>query len=75
MTHFSIWLAPGAGKMNQVARCDWLPEQDRALASTRCTPQEKSPRKPYNKFFIDQICWFVSVHKHAKKNLANIQSS
>ena len=21
-----IWLAPRAGKMNQIARCDWLPE-------------------------------------------------
>ena len=24
-----IWLAPGAGKMNQIARCDWLPEWTR----------------------------------------------
>ena len=26
---FIIWLAPRAGKMNQIARCDWLPEQAR----------------------------------------------
>ena len=24
-----IWLAPQAGKMNQIARCDWLPERAR----------------------------------------------
>ena len=24
-----IWLAPWAGKMNQIARCDWLPERAR----------------------------------------------
>ena len=26
---FIIWLAPQAGKMNQIARCDWLPERAR----------------------------------------------
>ena len=24
-----MWLAPRAGKMNQIARCDWLPERAR----------------------------------------------
>ena len=24
-----MWLAPQAGKMNQIARCDWLPERAR----------------------------------------------
>ena len=24
--YFIIWLAPRAGKMNQIAQCDWLPE-------------------------------------------------
>ena len=24
-----IWLAPRAGKMNQIASCDWLPERGR----------------------------------------------
>ena len=24
-----IWLAPRAGKMNQILRCDWLPERAR----------------------------------------------
>ena len=26
---FIIWLASRAGKMNQIARCDWLPERAR----------------------------------------------
>ena len=26
---FNIWLAPWAGKMNQIPRCDWLPERAR----------------------------------------------
>ena len=29
ITHIIIWLAPRAGKMNQIARCDWLPERAR----------------------------------------------
>ena len=27
--YFIIWLAPRAGKMNEIARCDWLPERAR----------------------------------------------
>ena len=26
---FIIWLAPRAGKMSQILRCDWLPERAR----------------------------------------------
>ena len=26
---FIIWLAPRAGKINQIAHCDWLPERAR----------------------------------------------
>ena len=33
---FIIWLAPQAGKMNQIARCDWLPEPSCPLGTTRC---------------------------------------
>ena len=29
LLHFIIWLAPRAGKMTQITRCDWLPEQAR----------------------------------------------
>ena len=100
LSQFIIWLAPRAGKMNQITRCDWLPERARCmepscpLGTTRCIPQAKFHQKQYNKSFIDQVCsvkmagyWprsffcdfmdldFVSVHKHAKKNLANLQPS
>ena len=29
ISHFIIWLAPRAGKMSQIVRCDWLPERAR----------------------------------------------
>ena len=29
ISHFIIRLAPQAGKMNEIARCDWLPERAR----------------------------------------------
>ena len=80
INHVIIWLAPRAGKMNQIVRCDW---------TTRCIPQAKFPLKPYDKTLTDQVCsvkmagyrlrsffaslWtstgFVSVHKHAKKEV------
>ena len=73
--------------MNQIARCDWLPERARWSHLARSGLPAVS-REPYNKSFIDQVCsvkmagyWprsffckfmdldFVSVHKHAKKEL------
>ena len=42
----AMWLATRAGKM----------EPSCPLGTTRCIPQEKPPRKPYNKSFIDQVC-------------------
>ena len=42
----ALWLATRAGKM----------EPSFPLGTTRCIPQEKFPRKPYNKSFIDQVC-------------------
>ena len=42
----AMWLATRAGKMKPSC----------PLGTTRCIPQEKFPRKPYNKFFIDQVC-------------------
>ena len=42
----ALWLATRAGKM----------EPSCPLGSTRCVPQAKLPRKPYNKSFIDQVC-------------------
>ena len=42
----ALWLATRAGKM----------EPSCPLGTTRCIPQAKLPRKPYNKSFIDQVC-------------------
>ena len=42
----AMWLATRAGKM----------EPSCPLGTTRCIPQEKFPRKPYNKSFFDQVC-------------------
>ena len=58
----NIWLAPWAGKMNQIAHCDWLPERARWLSITLPArdyplyPARKISWKPYNKSFIDQAC-------------------
>ena len=76
------------------SRADGKMEPSCPLGTTRCIPQAKFHRKPYNKSFIYQVCsvnmagcWprsffcefmdldFVSVHKHAKRNLANVQPS
>ena len=42
----TLWLATRVGKM--APSCP--------LGTTRCIPQERFPRKPYNKSFIDQVC-------------------
>jgi len=46
--------------MNQILRCDWLPEQARwsylACLGLRTVSRKKCPRKPHNKSFIDQAC-------------------
>ena len=42
----ALWLATRAGKM----------EPSCPLGTTCCIPQAKFPQKPYNKFFIDQVC-------------------
>ena len=84
VTHFIIWLAPRAGKM----------EPSCPLETTRCIPQAKFPQKPYNKSFIDQVCsdqmagywppsFFASLWTSTssrsintqRKNLVNIQPS
>ena len=70
----ALWLATWAGKM----------EPSCPLGTACCIPQAKFHQKSYNKSFIDQVCsvkwldiglilflrvYFVSVHKHAKKEL------
>ena len=42
----ALLLATRAGKM----------ELSCAFGATHCIPQENFPRKPYNNFFIDQVC-------------------
>ena len=60
---FTIWLAPRTGKMAQIARCHGLTtragrmEPSCPLGTARCIPQEKFPRKLYNKSITDQVCW------------------
>ena len=66
---FIIWLAPWAGKMNQIARYDWLPEWVRwssiARSGLPAVSREKNfPESQIIKVFIDQAfsvkmagCW------------------
>ena len=60
--HLIIWLAPRAGKMNQISPALWLAtragkmELSCPVGTTRRVPQEKFLRKAYNKFLIDQAC-------------------
>ena len=75
----ALWLATRAGKME--ASCP--------LGTTHCIPQEKFPRKPYNKSFIiywpslfGQDGWILASFffcefaiNTQKRNLANIQPS
>ena len=64
---FLIWLAPQAGKMTQIAQCDWLPERARwshpARSGLPAVSRKKISRKPYNKSFIDQV-WAVKMAGH-----------
>ena len=50
VSHVIIKLAQWASKMNQILRCDWLPEHKMELScqlGTTCrVPQEKFPQKP-----------------------------
>ena len=88
-----IQLAPRVGKMNQIVRCDWLPERARwshlahlrlpAVSRKRNFPESHIINPLLTKFvrsrwldiglvlffceFMDLD--FVSVHKHAKKEL------
>ena len=94
--NFIIWLAPPAGKMNQIARRDWLLERARWSHLSRSGLPAVSRKKNFPESHIinplltklfGQDGWtlasfffcefmdlnFVSVHKHAKQNLANIQ--
>ena len=83
-----IWLAPRAGKMNQIARCDWLPERARwshlartglpAVSRMKNFPESHIINPLLTKFVRSRwldigLVLFLRVYK--KKNLANIQPS
>ena len=46
---FTIWLVPLAGKMNQIARCDWLPERARWSHLARSGLPAVSRKKNFTK--------------------------
>ena len=49
---FIIWLAPRAGKMNQILRCDWLPERARWSHLARSGLPALSRKKNFPKSHI-----------------------
>ena len=61
-TRIIIWIAPCAGKMNQIVRCDWLPERARwsyfARSGLPAVSREKNFLESHiiNPGFIDQVC-------------------
>ena len=65
-----IRLAPWAGKMNQILRCDWLPEHARWSYLACSGLPVVSRRKKFPGSHMDS----VSVHKHAKKRTWPISS-
>ena len=81
-----IWLAPRAGKMNEIARCDWLPERARGSDLARSGLPAVSRKQNFPKSHIINhlltkfVCEFmdldfVSVHKHSKKELGQYPAS
>ena len=67
-----IWLAPWVAKINQIAFCDWLPEQARWSYLVRSGFPAVSPPKKIDQAFSVKMAGY---YKLAKKNLANIQPS
>ena len=47
-----IWQAPRAGNMNQIARCDWLPERARWSHLSRSGLPALSRKKNFNENHI-----------------------
>ena len=67
-----IWLAPRAGKMNQIARCDWLPERARWNHLARSGLPAVSRM---NKSFIDQVCSVKMVGYWPRSFFASLWTS
>ena len=61
LSHFSYYMASSASGQDDPNRAMWLAtragkmEPSCPLWTTRCILQEKFPRKPYNKSFMDQV--------------------
>ena len=49
---FIMWLAPRAGKMNQIVRCDWLPERARWSHLARSGLPDVSRKQNFTKSHI-----------------------
>ena len=78
VSYFIIWEAPREGKMNQIARYDWLPEGARCgaiLPARDYTLGIKLPRKPYNKSFIEKVCSVKMDGYWPRSFLANLWAS
>ena len=88
--NFIIWLASRAGKMNQIACCDWLPEQARWSHLARSGLPAVSCKQNFTKSHIINplltkfvrsrwlSLWTSTLSRSItmqKKNLANIQPS
>ena len=61
----ALWLATRAGTM----------EPSCPLGTTRCIPHEKFPRKPYHKFFIDEVCSVKMVGYWPRSFFASLWTS
>ena len=72
-----IWPASRAGKMNQILRCDWLPERARWSYLARLGLPAASRKKHFAESHIINplLTKLVRSIKTQKKNLANIQPS
>ena len=75
---FIVWLAPFAGKMNQFAYCDWLPERARWSYLARSGLPAVSREKNFSgsQRINPSLTKLVrSINTQQKKSLANIQPS
>ena len=61
----ALWLATRAGKMDPSC----------PLRTTRCIPQAKLLRKPYNKSFIDQVCSVKMAGYWPRSSFASLWTS
>ena len=78
-----IWLSPRAGKMNQIARCDWLPERARwshlARSGLPAVSRKQNFTKSHiinpllTKFVRSVVLFFASLWTETKSRSINTQ--